>query len=158
MASKFAKINPIDPEERKVFFDLMCKEICMMGKSEVLNKLLGIEGGSKSIKDYIPDMNDICKIIEIFDVECYFKITYPELRTDGKQKYIDHRDNLEEKSVSAMKEMKVCDTYKDMKKQAEDIKDPDLKNINGFIKKTDERDESFPLLNLDIPDAPDFLS
>lgn len=156
MANKYATINPSDHNDRKALFNLICKDVCIAKKSDVL-ALLGIEGGSQVIKDYVPDMNDLCKLLEMYDVECDFKIIYSELKVNNTEEYLKHRDNIEEKSVSAMKEMKVCDEYKDMKKQVNEITNPDLKDI-PVIPSIDKKDELFSVNITELPDGPDFLS
>ncbi len=149
-----AKINALLGVDRSDLFDLICSQVALIKPSEAKKKFLGIDGAPREIEDYIPDMNDIMKMVEIFELESVFQINYTNLRIDNDQKYFDALTHKEEADAGLLVKEKLCDTHKKMKAQAEEIKDPELKVVDN----TEVKDDQETTLDMTKwPDPPDFL-
>jgi len=154
--NKFATINPVDPDDRKALFDLICREMAFMKPMDVKKNILVISGSTSELQSYIPDLVDIMRLLEIYEVESSLKITYSALKTDGEKKWLDHQHKVEEAQVGPLTKEKLCDEHKKLKAQADEIINPEFKLYRGDIIGTKEVQENTIDMN-QMPDLPDFL-
>jgi len=162
MELKYAQIDSLSQEDMNDLFNYICSKIILQKPSDVKRDLLGIEGSPADIKLYIPEFNDIAKLILIFDIGFTMKISHVDAEVNMDAKYVElvtHQKEIMAARLNNNGDQKICETHKMLKNQVKDIKNPDLTESNKFkgevIKK--EVSKEVKIKASDIPPTPDFI-
>lgn len=140
----FASIKTFNGKDCKSLFEHLCKHVCLKSVEEVKD-LLDIDVK----KD--PDIFDLINLIQLYDMKVELKVYYED------HSVVD--ENPIEKAVKKAEETGVVpppsDKHQALSDQAEEIKNPDLKDVNK-IQSIIVPEEKIQKKKIDPNSIPDF--
>lgn len=151
MAIKYLQIDSFEKTDTNALFEALCDKACdipvIKGKMLVRPKLTKEQAAS-----HIADLDDLLVLVKVYDIPFSFKVTFME-RVKGELK-------TEQKAVPVFDDaLKVCDVYKHMTKQSEEITNPDLIDVvqkkNQVTPIESKREDK--VIDIDPGNIPDFM-
>jgi hypothetical protein len=122
---KYLKIDSFDTEDTNALFEAMCVNIAHLTPFEGKCRILDISGSKEKIDAYKASLADVLKFVKKYDIKFDFKVTYVSTNpADEKKKPIPN--------FSAGLSEDYSKVF--MREQAEDIKDPELKETSRPVK------------------------
>lgn len=141
---KFLEIDTFSQEDTDAMFVALCKKACDIDPDEAKITVSGEKLDKKSVIGYKASLTDLLSLIGMYDIPFKFRTEFLSREAVGNS-------SVEKKNKLVDDSAKVCDVYKQMEKQSNDIKNPDLVEEPLVFKPIDTNE-----LLIDPNSIPDF--
>jgi hypothetical protein len=123
---KYLEIDSFNQDDTDALFVALCKKACDIDPNEAKITVSAEGLDIKSVVGYKATLTDLLSLIGMYDIPFKFK-------TEFLSREVGASASIEKKNLPAHDSNKVCDVYKEMAKQSNDIKNPDLVEAPDFI-------------------------
>lgn len=120
MSVKFLKIDTFNADDTDALFVALCEKACDLHPNEAKITLSAEKLDKNSVLAYKASLSDLLALIQMYDIPFEFKVSFLDR---GK---VEGKGSSAEKKNMPVNESMVCDTYKQMEKQRQQITNPDL--------------------------------